>query len=105
MIEYTVYNAEGKAVRSGTCPPELLAKQANQGERAVRGIVTQEPDVRIVNYTYNRMIQYPPIGEQLDAVFKMAKALQEQGITLPDATSAWITNLQAVKDKYPKGGV
>ena len=79
--------------------------QAAQGETVVKGIVTQEPEVRQVNYTYNRMIQYPPVGEQLDAVFKMAKALEEQGIILPEATSAWITNLQAVKDKYPKGGV
>jgi len=105
MIEYTVYNGEGRVVRSGTCPPELLANQANQGETVVLGLVTQEPEVRQVNYTYNRMIQYPPVGEQIDAIFKMAKALQEQGITLPEATSTWINSVQNVKDAYPKGGV
>lgn len=105
MIEFTVYNGEGRAVRSGTCPPELLSTQANQGESVVQGLVNQEPEVRQVNYTYNRMTQYPPVGEQLDAIFKMAKALSEQGIFLPEATSTWITSVQNVKDAYPKGGV
>jgi len=53
-------------------------------------------------YAPLRAQAYPPIGEQLDAVFKMAQALQQQGIRLPDETCAWIAQCQAVKDHYTK---
>lgn len=45
---------------------------------------------------------YPEVGDQLDAIFKMACALKEQGISLPADTLAWIDQCQAVKETYPK---
>lgn len=45
---------------------------------------------------------YPQINDQLDAVFKMAKALKEQGISLPPETLDWIDKCQAVKDTFTK---
>jgi len=53
-------------------------------------------------YAPLRRRDYPPIGEQLDAVLKMAQALQQQGIALPDETQAWIAQCQAVKQRYTK---
>lgn len=45
---------------------------------------------------------YPSTGEQLDAIFKLAQALKEQGILLPPETVQWIDNCQAVKNKFVK---
>jgi len=53
-------------------------------------------------YAPLRRHAYPPIGEQLDAVLKMAQALQAQGIELPDETQAWVAQCQAVKQRYAK---
>jgi len=53
-------------------------------------------------YARLRREAYPPVGAQLDAVLKMAQALQAQGIALPDETQDWIAQCQAVKDRYAK---
>lgn len=52
------------------------------------------------NYRQLRQEAYEDIGNQLDAVFKLAKALKEQGIELPVDTISWIDSCQAVKDKF-----
>jgi len=54
------------------------------------------------NYAGLRSAEYPKQGDQLDAVFKLAKALREAGIELPADTLAWIERCEAVKAKYPK---
>lgn len=54
------------------------------------------------NYKQLREPDYPATGEQLDAIFKLAKALQATGVQLPEETIAWIEVCQSVKDKYPK---
>ena len=56
------------------------AKQANQEYLAS------------VEYVKNRRQEYPPIGDQLDALFKA-------GVFPADMAAV----IQAVKDKYPKG--
>ena len=43
-------------------------------------------------YKYQRVQEYPPIGDQLDALFKA-------GVFPAEMAAA----IQAVKDKYPKG--
>jgi len=53
-------------------------------------------------YAPLRRQAYPPVGEQLDAVLKMALALAQQGIALPEETRAWMAQCQAVKDRYGK---
>lgn len=45
-----------------------------------------------------------PVCDQLDAVFKMAKALRDAGIELPAGTLAWIAHCEGVKTKYSKRG-
>lgn len=51
-----------------------------------------------------RQSAYPDIGDQLDAVLDMAKALKAQGITLPQKTLDWIAQCESVKARHPKGG-
>ena len=41
-------------------------------------------------YQENRVLEYPPIGDQLDEIY-------HNGI------DAWKAKIKAVKDKYPKG--
>ena len=43
-------------------------------------------------YKYKRAAEYPPIGDQLDALWKGG-----------DAAAEMIAKVQAVKTKYPKG--
>lgn len=53
-------------------------------------------------YAPKRAARYPAIGDQLDAVYKLAVALRAQGMTLPPETQAWIAQVQAVKAAIPK---
>jgi len=48
-----------------------------------------------------RREQYPPMGTQLDAIYKGFKALKAQGIPLPDETNRWIETLDRVKEQNP----
>ena len=43
-------------------------------------------------YQRNRAAEYPPIGDQLDALWKGS-----------DAATEMLAKIQAVKNKYPKG--
>lgn len=54
------------------------------------------------DYRKLRREAYPPMGEQLDAVVKLAQAMREQGVELPPETEAWINRCLAVKSKFPK---
>jgi hypothetical protein len=47
-------------------------------------------------YQENRVKEYPPIGDQLDLLYK--DMLADKG----DKTGAWFTAVKTVKDKYPK---
>jgi hypothetical protein len=44
-----------------------------------------------IKYQYQRAAEYPPIGDQLDALWKGG-----------DAAAAMLAQVQAVKAKYPK---
>lgn len=50
------------------------------------GISNETP---MPEYALNRLREYPPIGQQLDKIF-------HEGI------DAWKTEIQSIKDKYPK---
>lgn len=66
----------------------------------------EEPEVvenvKELSYAEKRALEYPYLGDQLDAIFKGFKALQA-GESIPQDTIAWLDAIQAVKDKYPKG--
>ena len=81
--------------------------QLNPSVVTIRGDVAYDANEQIVSYdlsaaqalvdanTYKqqRVQEYPPIGDQLDALFKAGVFPAEMA-----------TAIQAVKDKYPKGG-
>lgn len=62
-------------------------KTAKQAEKAAK-----EAEWKATQYQRDRAAAYPPIGDQLDALFKAG--------VFPADMAAMI---QAVKDKYPKG--
>lgn len=53
---------------------------------------TEQAELAKIAYQRKRAAEYPPIGDQLDALFKA-------GVFPADMAAV----LQAVKDKYPKG--
>ena len=53
--------------------------------------VLADPTVRVLPYGQARALEYPPIGDQLDALF-------HAGIFPPEMAA----KIQAVKNKYPK---
>lgn len=52
-----------------------------------------------VDYRAKRREAYPPIGEQLDALWK---ALAADPSALPQAAREMLDQVQAVKSKFPK---
>lgn len=46
--------------------------------------------------------QYPRIGDQLDAVMKLAAHLRDLGIELPAEVESWVNACQEVKRQNPK---
>ena len=66
---------------------EEIEWQAAQNARAIEQI-----ELAKTAYQRKRAAEYPPIGDQLDALFKAGAFPADMAATL-----------QAVKDKYPKG--
>jgi hypothetical protein len=63
--------------------------EGNQVEIDLEAVATWiDPDA----YKYQRATEYPPIGDQLDALWKGGEAAAEM-----------LAKVQAVKSKYPKG--
>lgn len=53
-------------------------------------------------YRELRARAYPPVRDQLDAIYKLAQAMRDAGTPLPPEVEQWIDACQAVKQKYPK---
>lgn len=53
------------------------------------------------DYRKLRAAEYPKVGDQIDAIYKMALALQGTQ-ELPPETLQWMSQVAAVKAKYPK---
>jgi len=51
------------------------------------------------NHAERRRQEYPVIGDQLDAVYKLARHMQEQGQQLPPDVEQWVAQCRAVKEK------
>lgn len=59
--------------------------------------IRHDPDYRPL-----RKQAYPPVGDQLDAVMKLAQAMRNTGVELPPEVNAWIDKCQQVKATYRK---
>ena len=57
---------------------------------------SEPPPPPTPTYQELRLAEYPPIGDQLDLLYK--DMLADKG----DKTGAWFTAVKTVKDKYPK---
>lgn len=53
------------------------------------------------DFVDRRRREYPEIGEQLDAIFKLVYSLQLQGQKFPPDVEQWVAQCLAVKEKYP----
>ena len=54
------------------------------------------------DYRLLRHNAYPSLGDQLDAIFKLAKHLSDSGVELPEDVLSWINDCQSTKEAYPK---
>jgi hypothetical protein len=66
---------------------------AQPTEAAIQAEVTHlQAEYAATEYQRQRVAEYPPIGDQLDALWKGG-----------DAAAEMLAKVQAVKNKYPKG--
>lgn len=49
-----------------------------------------------------RAHEYMSVGDQMDAIAKGFRALQQQGFSLPAATQQWLDDCEAIKARLPK---
>jgi hypothetical protein len=61
------------------------------GDKYINGVFTT-PEVMPIPYDYARKAEYPPIGDQLDALWKGGAAAEDM-----------LARIQEIKNKYPKG--
>jgi hypothetical protein len=54
------------------------------------------------NYADFRRGEYPAIGDQLDDLYKTLSYLSSNGTDIGPDGQAWIAQIAAIKDKYPK---
>lgn len=92
MIEYSVYDSDGRVIQSGTAQDETHVRQVFPRARIEFGII--RPVERMIttdSYAVKRRRAYPTIGEQMDAIWKGGDAAREM-----------LEKIMAVKAKYPK---
>lgn len=79
-----------KATSRGAVPFTAEEESARDAEEAAWA--AEQTALAATEYQRQRAAEYPPIGDQLDALFKAGVFPADMAATL-----------QAVKDKYPKG--
>jgi hypothetical protein len=65
---------------------------AQEEEEHLANIAAIQAEKQATAYVFNRLKEYPTIGDQLDALWKGGEAAAEM-----------LAQVQAVKAKYPKG--
>lgn len=65
----------------------------------ITGFAPEEPSK---SYSELRVAEYPPIGDQLDAILKGFVVMRDSGVLLHPETNALIDYWQSVKQKFPK---
>lgn len=54
------------------------------------------------NYSDLRRMSYPPIGDQMDSIYKGFVKLKLDGTDFYTDTDDWISNIDEIKNRYPK---
>lgn len=112
-ISFIVHDPAGKILRTGRCPADHLRLQAGYGETAIEGdasdrlhrvedgrVVVREPDPVVPPSTAElRARAYPPIGDQLDAIWKIIRA---GNAPAPAEATAVADAVLAVKTQFTK---
>jgi len=92
MTPFVVRNLSGEVIRYGRAPESQVPLQAQEGEIVTVEEFTPAPvAIRGKTYVEYRVTAYPPIGDQLDALWKGGEAL-----------AAMQQQILAVKAAHPK---
>ena len=57
-----------------------------------------------IAYADKRKMEYPDVGDQLDAIIKTLKHIKAGGVDIGADGDELVAQVDAVKDKYPKTG-
>jgi hypothetical protein len=97
MKDYTVRNARGRIVRSGSCDDHLFEMQAMKelGETVTEGIEVDPKSEEILHWSEARRRTYPPLVE-------FADAQHHEAAGNPEPMRLYRAKCQAVKDSIPK---
>jgi hypothetical protein len=100
MIHYILKNPDGAVFQRGVCAtaadvPKLTGKTA---EIVDATDPRKPPPPPPPDYRAYRNMAYPPIGDQLDAIWKL---IDEMGLATGDV-AAMLARVKAVKAKHPK---
>lgn len=96
LYPQTVSIHNGKAYDDG-------GKQINLDEAKIAAEVTRlKAEYERTQYRRDRAREYPPVGDQLDAIWKALNQLRMQGTDLPADTDHVLGEILAVKKRYPK---
>jgi hypothetical protein len=77
------------ATSEGNIP--FTAEEEAQRDAEEAQALVKQTELAKTQYQRDRAVEYPPIGDQLDALWKGG-----------DAATVMLTQVQAVKAKYPK---
>ena len=64
--------------------------------------VARAKEIPVLEVGRKRAVNYPPIGDQLDAIWKELSARKAGGDTLVSDADSMLGKIQAVKKKHPK---
>lgn len=113
-MNFVIYNAAGVILRTGSCPAEALALQAQSGEFVVEAQADVERDAvqpdtgRVIpggrvlppkaalTYDQARRSMYPRVEAQLDMLWHAMDAFHTPRI------EPFYSTIKAVKDAHPK---
>lgn len=79
-------------------PEDVVCGYIHDGEKFTAPVI---PD-KILSYEQLRAKEYPPIGDQLDAIWKELNYRRLNGETLVQDADDMLGKILAVKQKYPK---
>lgn len=101
MIHYLLLRDDGSVFQRGSCPSEREIP-AVAGCRTE--IITDSDERRPSQgggptYRDFRQMEYPPIGDQLDALWKL---IGETGVPIEGEAGRLIARIKAVKELHPK---
>lgn len=113
MKPFTVFDPRtGDILRSGVCQDHMVSKQAEAGESSIeletdatqmidlislQPVPKQIPEAVEESYLMRRLREYPPIGDQLDVLWK-----EMRNLPLTAEADAMLKRIQAVKERHPK---